>query len=55
MYAITTANPIDESALASVEGIKEWQKEAFGKDILSCLERLRGKKKKQRTVRADIN
>ena len=49
MYAITTINPINESALATVEGIKEWQKEAFGKDIIQCLKTLRGKKKKQPT------
>jgi ribonuclease D len=46
MYAIAAVNPADEASLCAVELIKNWQKCAFGAEIVSALAAVSRKKKK---------
>lgn len=46
MYAIAAANPADEAALGTVEHIKDWQRKAFGAEIVSALATVSRKKRR---------
>jgi ribonuclease D len=38
--AVAVSNPVDENALASIAGMKQWQKRVFGKEIIRVLKKI---------------
>lgn len=52
MHAIATTNPLDETDLLAIEGIKKWQQKAFGREIVFTLKTLQGKRKRAQTAHA---
>jgi ribonuclease D len=53
VYAIATEAPSDMESLKQIEGMKGWQVEAFGRDMLSVLNKMqaRGRGKRGRTAK----